>query len=81
MAFTARKRRMINALNLWMLSQPLCHFQAAFMVLTQANPQRADTAAGHVGRICIDHLAHQVGIFTQLIPAARVRYCCANHPV
>ena len=72
---------MVYALNLRMLSQPFGHLQAAFVVLTQANAQRADSAAGHVRRVGIHHLAHQIGVFTQLIPAARVGNRSTNHAV
>ena len=72
---------MVNAFDLRVPGQPFGHLQAAFMVLTQAHSQRTDTAAGHVGRIRIHHLAHQVGILPKLIPAARVGYRSTDHAI
>lgn len=38
MPFTARQCRMVDALNLRVLRQPLSYLQAAFVMLTQAHP-------------------------------------------
>ena len=51
------------------------------MMLTQADAQRAQAAAGHIGGIGVQHLPHQIGILTQLRPAARVRHRGAHHGV
>ena len=50
-------------------------------MLTQTHTERTDAPAGHVGGIGIHHLAHQVGVFTQLIPAAGVRHRRTDHAV
>ena len=51
------------------------------MMLTQAHAQGAQAAAGHIGGIGVQHLSHQIGILTQLRPAARVRHRSADHGV
>ena len=51
------------------------------MMLTQAHAQGAQAAAGHIGGIGVQHLPHQIGILTQLRPAARVRHRSADHGV
>ena len=43
--------------------------------------QGAQAAAGHIGGIGVQHLPHQIGILTQLRPAARVRHRGADHGV
>ena len=81
MAFTAGQGGVVDPHHLRMLRQPLGDAQAAFVMLTQADAQRAQAAAGHIGGIGVQHLPHQIGILTQLRPAARVRHRGADHGV
>lgn len=44
-------------------------------------PQSAQATAGYIGGIGIDHLAHQIGILSQLLPATGIAHGSANHRI
>ncbi len=50
-------------------------------MLAQAGTQSTQAAARHIGGIRIDHLPHQVGVLTQLRPAAGVCHRGADHGI
>ncbi|MNV58045.1 hypothetical protein D3C71_1504030 [compost metagenome] len=56
-------------------------FDAALLVLLQAYAQGAQTAAGHISGIGVYHLAHQIRVFTQLVPTALVSHGGAEHVI
>ena len=51
------------------------------MMLTQTYAKGTQATAGHIRRIRIDHLPHQIGILTQLIPTTGVGNRGADHPI
>lgn len=54
---------MINARDLRMVRQPCGDFEAAFLMLAQSDAERAQPAAGHISRVGVEHLPHQIGVF------------------
>ncbi len=50
-------------------------------MLAQSDTECAQTAAGHISRVGVEHLPHQIGVFPQLFPAARICNGSPDHRI